>query len=181
MCTTPHNPNNVDLSRDVLFQLTTPEKSRKDVEKMDLFVWKPLDRAIQLLSENTEEKNVIRDQLIRLKALRCWFMTQRNVAAWIAGVYGYMEATNENSRKKEKEFILGMIEKEIRNSHELIDLLGSGIEFMAITDKGETQLVYGENIKELLAKRIQLMEKHKNNEPYIDHNYMERKAVELIH
>lgn len=181
MCTTPHNPNNVDLSRDVLFQLTTPEKSRKDVERMDLFVWKPLDRAIQLLSENTEEKNVIRDQLIRLKALRCWFMTQRNVAAWIAGVYGYMEATNEKSRKKEKEFILCMIEKEIRNSHELIDLLESGIEFMAMTDIGETQLVYGDNLKDLLLKRIQLMEKHKNDEPYIDHNYMERKAVELIH
>ena len=181
MCTTPHNPNNVDLSRDVLFQLTTPEKCRKDVKRMDLFVWQPLDRAIQLLSENPKEKNIITDQLIRLKALRCWFMTQRNVAAWIAGVYGYMEATNENSRKKEKEFISGMIEKEIRNSHELTDLLESGIEFMAITDNGETQLVYGDNLKNLLLKRIQLMEKHKDDEPYIDHNYMERKAVELIH
>ena len=49
MCTTPHNPNNVDLSRDVLFRLTTPEKSALDVERMDAGVWKPLDQAIALL------------------------------------------------------------------------------------------------------------------------------------
>ncbi|UCE08199.1 MAG: hypothetical protein JSW07_09315, partial [bacterium] len=35
ICTTPHNPNNVDLSRDVLFQLTTPEKSRSDLQRID--------------------------------------------------------------------------------------------------------------------------------------------------
>ena len=35
MCTTPHNPNNIDLSRDVLFQLTNPEKCAIDIKRID--------------------------------------------------------------------------------------------------------------------------------------------------
>ncbi|MGD8869446.1 MAG: hypothetical protein PVI01_17640, partial [Gemmatimonadales bacterium] len=38
MCTTPHNPNNVDLSRDVLFQLTTVPECRKTLERIDAHV-----------------------------------------------------------------------------------------------------------------------------------------------
>ena len=50
MCTTPHNPNNVDLSRDVLFTLLTPEKSAQDLERIDAHVWLPLNHAIDLLA-----------------------------------------------------------------------------------------------------------------------------------
>jgi protein subunit release factor B len=101
MCTTPHNPNNVDLSRDVLFQLTTQEVCQVNVERIDQNVWKPLNEAIRILKEIESdaikkfgEINVITDQLIRLKALHCWFMTQRNVASWIANVHGYLKSEN---------------------------------------------------------------------------------------
>lgn len=186
MCTTPHNPNNVDLSRDVLFQLTTPEKSKQDLERIDSNVWEPIDKAInqlerieQKLSFKHHKDNVIQDQLIRIKALKCWMMTQRNVAAWIGSVYGYINTADEKMKMKERRIVEDLIQKEIDNSNVLSGLLDSGIEFMAMTDQGETELVYGKNLKELLKQRVRLMEKHIYDEPFIDHDYMERKAGEI--
>ena len=186
MCTTPHNPNNVDLSRDVLFQLTTPEKSKQDLERIDSNVWEPIDKAInqlerieQKLSFKHHKDNVIQDQLIRIKALKCWMMTQRNVAAWIGSVYGYINTADEKMKMKEPRIVEDLIQKEIDNSNVLSGLLDSGIEFMAMTDQGETELVYGKNLKELLKQRVRLMEKHIYDEPFIDHDYMERKAGEI--
>jgi hypothetical protein len=186
MCTTPHNPNNVDLSRDVLFQLTTVGKSRLDVVRMDRYVWEPLEAAIGILNDVQEaaveglgEGNVIQDQLVRLQALRCWLMTQRNVAAWVAGVYGCLNAEDESQKAQAKALLKDMIQKEIQNTEALLELFDSGVEFMAMTDQGETPLVYGENIKELLSKRIELMQAHGDDEPYIDHDYLFRKSAEL--
>jgi len=183
MCTTPHNPNNVDLSRDVLFQLTTPQESRVAMDRIDSNVWGPLDEALKLLSEALDEAsssldkgNVIEDQFIRLSALRCWLMTQRNVAAWVAGVCGYMEAGGEAERAELRRLVKDLMAKELENSRTLLGLLDSGIEFMATTDQGETPLIHGENLRELLEKRMALMVAHGDDEPYIDPDYMERNA-----
>lgn len=187
MCTTPHNPNNVDLSRDVLFRLTTPEKCRVDMERIEKNLWPPLNRAVEILQQIQGEaqnlrdgQDVITDQLIRIKALRCWFMTQRNAAAWIAGVYGYMEAGDETQKKENRELIRDMMKKEIENSQQLLQLLNSGIEFMATTGMGETPLIHGNNLVELLQKRIVLMKKHMEDEPFIDPDYIEKHAGELL-
>lgn len=187
MCTTPHNPNNVDLSRDVLFQLTTPEKSRLDVQRIDQNLWPPLNKAIKTLrtiqkdaTQKLGERTIIHDQLIRLQALRCWFMTQRSVAAWITGVYGYMNAGKTIEKDKNRKIIKETIEKEIRNSTQLQELLETGIEFMATTDLGETPLIHGSNLKNLLQKRIEIMQEHIDDEPLVDQNYTERRAAELI-
>ena len=187
MCTTPHNPNNVDLSRDVLFRLTTPDKSRLDVDRIDCNVWKPINEAIEMLEKTWEmggrerdANDAIRDQLIRIKALHCWFMTQRNVAAWIVGVYGYMAARNESERKHNKDFLKDSINREIANSQDLMEFLRTDVEFMALTDQGETPLMYGNNLEELVARRIELMRAHINDEPFIDHDYIERKAGEVL-
>jgi hypothetical protein len=183
MCTTPHNPNNVDLSRDVLFQLTTVEKSRLDVERMDAGCWAPLDRAIASLATVEPaartalgEVNVISDHLIRLKALRCWMMTHRNLAAWVTGVYGWMNAATDEERGHARSVLDDMIVKEIANSTDLIELVDSGIEFMATTSEGETPLMHGRNLKTLLATRIGLMRRHASDTPHIDPGYMERMA-----
>ena len=187
MCTTPHNPNNVDLSRDVLFQLTTPEKSLRDIERIDENLMEPIEEAIEML-QNIEQaaisklskKNVISDQLVRIRALRCWFVTSRSVAAWVAGVYGYMAAQNDTEKDNAKAILDKMTDMEIANTEELIELVNSGVEFMAITDQGETPLIYGSNFADLLPRRIELMQKHRDDEPFIDHNYVERKAGEMI-
>jgi hypothetical protein len=187
MCTTPHNPNNVDLSRDVLFHLTTREKSRLDVERIDAGVWKPLDEAIRLLecaapaaNQRLGSLNVIADHLVRLKALRCWVMTQRNLAAWVDGVYGYMESTAKVERRRARAALVDAIKKEIANSELLLTLLDTGVEFMATTDLGETPLMHGRNLRDLLAKRIALMKRHMNDEPFIDHDYMMRMAGQVM-
>ncbi len=185
MCTTPHNPNNVDLSRDVLFYLTTPEKSAKDVLRIDKNLWKHIDNAKDILEKIVKDankelgkNNIINDQLIRIKALRCWFMTQRNIAAWVSGVYGYMNSKKD--KNKHRNDLKKMMKMEIENSREVLKLFRSGIEFMAITDQGETPLMYGTNITDLIKIRIKLMQKHMNDTPYIDHDYIMKKAGEPV-
>lgn len=187
MCTTPHNPNNVDLSRDVLFHLTSAGKSRLDVERMDAGVWGPLDRAIALLVaakpralELLEAGNVIADQAVRLRALRCWLMTHRNVAAWIASVHGWIEATEVDEKARWRVVLDDMIVKEIANTRELMALIDSGIEFMATAGEGESPLMHGRNLKTLLAMRIALMQRHAGDEPFIDPHYMERMAGQVL-
>jgi hypothetical protein len=121
------------------------------------------------------------DQYIRLKALKCWITTQRNVAVWVASVYGFMNAGSEEEKQKLKTVLQKMIRFEITNTEEIMQLLSSGIEFIALTDKGETPLMHGTNLRELLARRISLMKEHMDDDPYIDMNYIERKAGEPIY
>jgi hypothetical protein len=176
MCTIPHNPNNVDLSKDVLFTLTTPERSREDALRIDGNVQPKLDEAIRLLRTAGGSSPVIADQTIRLRALRCWMTTQRNIAVWVDSAYGFLNATEPADKLRFKSAMQAMMRTEIANSEELIRLLDSGITFIALTDQGETPLMYGINLPELLQKRIGLMEKHIGDDPFIDMNYIERMA-----
>jgi hypothetical protein len=186
MCTTPHNPNNVDLSRDVLFQLTTVPECRKVLARIDAYVRDPLDRALELLEDARAPAantlgfgNVIEDQFVRLLALGCWFTTQRSVAAWVVGVCGYMQAVSESEQNECRAVLDKMIAGELANSEQLLELLDSGVEFMATTDLGESALMYGRNLKEMVQKRIELMSAHRDDEPYIDPEYIERNAGQL--
>ena len=186
MCTTPHNPNNVDLARDVLFQLTTPASCRQDLERFDAHVWDPIDRAIATLDTcRAQEKrrrdadHVIQDQWVRLRALRCWLRTQHSVAAWVVGVHGYLEARAAKEREgmaRCREILRDMIAREVANSEDLRDLLTTGVEFMATTGGQETPLIHGRNLDSLLRTRIALMQAHAADEPWIDPGYIERKA-----
>ena len=176
MCTTPHNPNNVDLGRDVLFSLLSVDKAEKDILRIDENVWKYIDEAIEILEKADGEKapDIIHDQVIRLRALRCWFMTNRNVAAWVSGVNGYIAAKDPGARERYRAAVRSMIELEIDNSYRLLDILDDDVEFMAITDKGETPLVHGVNIRNNIRKRIILMQEHFDDEPYIETGFIER-------
>lgn len=186
MCTTPHNTNNVDLSRDVLFKLTTAEHCKKVIERMDKNLWPHIDKAIDIVqqvieaAEITDPHNVFYDQLIRLKALKCWFITQKNIAVWIYAVHSYMHTPDSDERKRLKDILHAMMLSEIDNSKMLQNLFKSGVEFMIVTDQGETPEVYGDNLPQLLQKRIELMQKHINDDPYIDSEYTMRKAGEVL-
>jgi hypothetical protein len=171
------------MSRDVLFTLLTPEKSARDLERIDAFVWPPLNHAIDLLASREAEagdvlgpRNVVVDQALRLRALRCWIMTHRNLSAWVAGLYGWLGATDGTERARWRTVLDRMIAREIANSRDLAALVDSGVEFMATTGLGESPLMHGRNLKALLARRIVLMERHANDDPFIDHGYMERVA-----
>ena len=186
MCTTPHNPNNVDLSRDVLFRLVEPAQASKDVERMDGHVWAPLDAAIARLeplagaAAEPGRPGVITDQLVRLKALRGWLETQRNLAAWVASVYGWLEAADDESKACHRARLAGAIEREMENTRRLLSLVDGPVEFMATTDLGESPLIHGRNLQALLTTRLALMERHKDDDPYIDHDYMMRMAGQVM-
>ena len=51
---------------------------------------------------------------------------------------------------------------------------------MTTTDFGETPLMHGRNLKELLRRRIALMERHIDDDPFIDHDYMMRMAGRIM-
>ncbi|CUS96389.1 hypothetical protein [Candidatus Chrysopegis kryptomonas] len=189
MCSTPHNPNNVDLMKDVLFELTDRKRCEVAVERMDKFLFPPLESAIKILSDELENlrddspaRKVLFDQFVRLKALKCWFKTMRNVSAWIAGVHGYLESQSDEEKRRYKVMIREMIEDEIENANELVKLWenSNGVEFMAVTDMGETPLIHGENFPELLKKKIELMKKHIDDEPYIDPDYMWKRSATIL-
>ena len=71
------------------------------VRTCDSLVWKPLDEAIGLLDGLLKTgrrlrgppHGVLQDQRDRLRALRCYFRTLRNIAGWIGGVHGYMASS----------------------------------------------------------------------------------------
>lgn len=189
MCTTPHNPNNVDLSRDVLFQLTTLELCRKNLAHFDANVWTPIDHAIELLGrecrgmDKASVGNVMYDQWIRLRALKCWFRTQRSVIAWVVGVHGFLEADEARDHGAMSEYrvlLRDMMLQEIANSKDLLELLASGVEFMATTDQQETPLIHGRNLDVLLNRRLTLMQAHLDDQPFIDSSYMQRKAAQAV-
>jgi hypothetical protein len=48
---------------------------------------------------------------------------------------------------------------------------------MAVSKEGETPLIYGKNLPELVKKKILLMEKHIDDEPFIDPDYMLKRAA----
>ncbi len=176
MCTVPHNPNNVDLSKDVLFTLTTPERCREDARRIDQNVLPKLKESVRLLEAVGEASPILNDQFIRLRALHCWMLTMRNIAVWVDSVYGFMNATDPAEKLQYKAAVQAMIREEIANSEEVMRLFESDIEFIALTDQGETPLMYGINLPDLQKKRIELMKAHIHDDPYIDQNYMERMA-----
>ena len=140
ICTTPHNPNNVDLAKDVLFELTTAKRCEADLQRMDQHMWKPMDRAIQRLAERIdtrqreiEAKNVLYDQWIRLRALRCWLRTQYSVNTWVVTVHGYLEAKEVQTKSRYRAQLREMMLHEIENTQELYELWQTAkVDFMAI-------------------------------------------------
>ncbi len=180
MCTTPHNPNNVDLSKDVLFNIAPVEHCVKVVDQMDENLWPPLNHAIKLLSQAIDKIQnpppVFKDQLIRTRALKCWLITQRNVAAWVTGVHGYLNSNNETVKLKNRAILDHMMDLELDNMDELQKLFDENIEFMSLMETGETPLMYGADIQHQIRLKQELMRKYRNVEPYIDPDYMMKKA-----
>ena len=184
MCTSLHNPNRIDLAQDVLFKLVSKEYAQKSFLRIDENVWDPLAKAIGLfldratpspaaLSENAF--HVFQDQWFRARALRCLFSTLRNTAVWIYAIHEYLDSQDVALRKNCRCLLGEMIDREIENSKEMIELWReSPIEWIIISGSVETPFIHGDNFGDLLERKIALMEKHKNDEPRIDPDYMFR-------
>jgi hypothetical protein len=184
MCTSIHNPNRIDLSRDVLFELLSTEYANKARKLIENNVWGPLDSALQIFEQNLTKaeriKNkraisVFRDQLDRCRALRCLFVTLQNTATWIYAVRQYLETSNPKLKNQCRNILEKMIDSEIQNSRDLIALWeNSPVEWMIVSGEKETPFIYGGNFPDLLRKKIVLMKKYRNAVPRIDPEYMFR-------
>jgi hypothetical protein len=180
MTVTFNNPNLVDLGTDILWTLMTREQADAAVAQADRATWKPLDGAIETLREAAPStdgggREVFLDQIDRLRALRCYFRTLRNTAAWVAGVHGFIEAKDPAEKGRRRAAVKAMVDDEIANARDLAVLFESSkTRFMPIDPAGETFNMYGTNLAELIRKKIALMEAHRNDEPRIDPDFMWR-------
>ncbi len=184
MCTSIHNPNRIDLSQDVLFELLSPKYAAKAEKLIENNVWGPLDSALQIFEHNlkkaerTEKKRAIpvfRDQLDRCRALRCLFVTLQNTATWIYSVRQYLETSNSKLKTQCRSILEKMMDSEIQNSRDLIALWkNSSVEWMIVSGQKETPFIYGENFPDLLQKKIKIMKQYRDNNPSIDPGYMFR-------
>lgn len=180
MTVTFNNPNLVDLGTDILWTLMTREQADAAVAQADRDTGPPLERAIDVLGAALEgakgdARAVFADQLDRLRALRSYFRTLRNTAAWVAGVHGYIEAKDRTERDRRLAQVRAMIDDEVRNAKDLAALVeASGTRFMPIDPTGETFNMYGPNLAALARRKAALMDKHRNDEPGIDPDFMWR-------
>ena len=185
MCTSIHNPNRIDLARDVLFELISKDYARKTFMRIDEHVWEPLENAVGLLREKMEllpqlgddhDFRVFEDQYFRIKALGCLYETLRNTAVWIYAVHEYLDFPDHSRKADCRRLLDEMIDREIQNCRVLLRLWKEApLEWMIISET-ETPFIHGENFPELLKKKMALMERHRNDEPYIDPDYMFRVA-----
>jgi hypothetical protein len=184
MCTSLHNPNRVDLARDVLFELLTKEYAHMAFQRIDDHVWEPLDAAIALFrnrmvgAETGSRKRVFQvfqDQWVRTRALRCLFKTLRNTAVWIYSVHEYITATDDSVKKRCRTLLDEMIDSEIKNCKQLLQIWSdSPVEWIIVSGNVETPFIHGDNFGDLLEKKIDLMHRYRNHEPRIDPDYMFR-------
>ncbi|MFQ6037688.1 MAG: hypothetical protein ACE5LV_03625, partial [Candidatus Aminicenantales bacterium] len=181
MCTSLHNPNRVDLGRDVLFELMSKEYARRAYRRIDAHVWEPLDEASDLFEKKArtvrspEARRVFEDQRVRIRALRCLYRTLRNTAVWVYAVHEYLESENARGKARCRRILAEMMEQEIQNTRELLELWEtSGVEWMIVSGRGETPFIHGKNFPKLLKRKAALMERHRQDEPFIDPEYMFR-------
>ena len=177
-----HNPNKVDLGKDVLFELIPKAYARMAWRRIDAGVWKPLLAAIVLFRERRDAAAgrgdaraaaVFEDQYVRALALRSLYETLRNTAVWIHAVHEFQDTKDARKRRAARLLLDKAIGREIDNAKALLRLWNAaGAEWMAVSGFGETPFIYGENFPELLRKRIVLMKRHRRDKPFIDPEYM---------
>ncbi len=180
MTVTFNNPNLVDLGTDILWTLMTRDQADTAVAQADRTTWTELDEAIGTLRQAAQaakggSRAVFIDQLDRLRALRCYFRTLRNTAAWVAGVQGFIEAKDAAGKDRRRAAVRAMVDDEIANARDLAILFESSkTRFMPVDPSGETFNMYGMNLAELIRKKVFLMKKHRDDEPRIDPDFMWR-------
>jgi hypothetical protein len=177
----PHNRCRVDFRYDVGFDLIQPADAMQCFEWINANVLPKVDEALTLLNgmqtraATDQTRAVVRDQLDRMTALRCWYRNQRNVTAWIAGVHTYLESTDAAVRTRCRTILHDMVLDEIENTKALLQLWESSTTHWMITSAvGETTFIYYGNIGEHLKRKIELMQGRENDEPYVDPDFQWR-------
>ncbi len=183
MVTMPNNTNMVDMGRDVLFDLISREYGLQFLERVDEHVLPHLDQAIALSKDALASSSpdtgraIFLDHFDRLRALSCWIRTMRSVGGWVGSMYGYLGTEEAAKQKKYHEQLQSVIDSEVENAKALKALLAdSQTHFMAMSKTGETAYMYGENLPELVERKIALIAEYRHVTPRIDDQIMWKTA-----
>lgn len=178
---TSHNRCMVDFRYDVGFDLVDPAHAHHCLKLIDRDLFPPLAEALKLLAtmkrraSNDTAQACVTDQLDRMRGLHCWYRSQRNVTAWVAGVHTYLETSDRRIRRESRKLLHDMVLDEIENTRELLNLWEtSKTNWMILSAVGETTFIYYKNFGEQLKRKIALMKGHENDEPYVDPNFQWR-------
>ena len=109
---------------------------------------------------------------------------QRNTCAWVAAVHGTLaldeepDSPDKDARRAAFRADLDRtIDLDLENTRELLDLWEtSPVEWMLVSDVGETSFVYGENFGELLRRKLELTAQYRDRAPRIDREILWRLA-----
>lgn len=173
-----NNPTRVDLNNDMMWNFLTVKEAGKKKDVIDRKVLPPLRKGIEKAKSMIGalgDQAVFADLEVRLRAAECFYRTMRNVVAWIESVHGFLEAETEKQQQEFRLKVREMVDNELQNARNLLLLWEtSKVEFIPISKSAESLHIYGRNFGELVKKKIGLMEKHGNDEPSIDADYMWR-------
>lgn len=177
-----NNPARIDLNNDMLWNFLSVEEAAQRKATIDHHVLPPLVRALARIETrlgardlSEGERQVFLDQRDRLTASHCFFTTMRNTVAWTESVHGYVSATTEKEKQQYRSLCRSMVESELANTRNLLALWKEGTtDWMPVSRFKETLHIYDEHFGDHLQRKITLMEKHRNDEPGIDPNFMWR-------
>ncbi|MEX2191202.1 MAG: hypothetical protein WEB33_10935 [Bacteroidota bacterium] len=179
MLATTHNRTRIDLRYDVGFDLVDPSHASFCVKVMDRDLFPELDKALALLKRmkgsGKASQGCVTDQYDRVRALKNWYRTQRNVTQWVSCVHGYLESKDPAAKKEFRSLLKEMVLDEMENAKDLLDLWEtSKTNWMIVSGVGETTFIYYKNFGELVKKKLELMRGHENDEPYVDPHFQWR-------
>ncbi|MFW6354210.1 MAG: hypothetical protein ACOC3I_07490, partial [Verrucomicrobiota bacterium] len=177
-----NNRVRVDFRREINFDFCPPDYGRKCREAITANVFPEIAKAVQIAQERRDATAAdaaahplfahLHDRLV---GTQCWFHTQRNVAGWIEGVHGYLEATDDTTRAACRAIVREVVLAEKANAQALLEHVETArTEWMLTSGVGETTFIYGDNFADLLRKKIALMEGREDDEPYVDPDFMWR-------
>jgi hypothetical protein len=177
-----NNRVRVDFRREVNFDFCPPDYGRKCREAITGNVYPEIEDAVRIARERRDAlpsgspaRAVFAHLHDRLAGVRSWFRTQRNIAGWIEGVHGYMEAEDAATKARCRELVREIVLDEKANAGALLEHLETaGTRWWLSSAVGETTFIYGDNLADLLRRKIALMEGRENDEPYVDPDFMWR-------
>ncbi len=175
-CFQHNNPSLNDLGKDVLFDLVTQEQGdtmgrdmdRELLPRVQALIAK-LQATVDGLATDETARPVFRDLLDRVRAYLCWATALRNVCTWCATVHGYLNTTDEAERAAHVDRLQAAIDLDLVNTAALLELVeNSATQFMIKSELGNNAFCYGQDLPDLLRRRLDLTAQYRHHAPRVN-------------